>query len=959
MKKILGVIGALTIGIFACMPVVACFSKESQQDDKKGIKKPKETTYNNSLNNLQGTAALMAKKIILADQYEYSSKVLNTMFSNTNAKEAINKLNANDNFYDENDFALDGKSTFGDLSFRYFGNDNGFNNTKFSSNINLNGKKGTSNELVRRFIPDQGFSRISSEAIAEAIELIIKLIPSISTSMVTNILSGFGSTIDFSILENKIGHQNIKYISQTVKQIFTNKVIVEKINQRISRMDVVRESYDLSLTNITGAMFICISNGITLIKNPQFVPYVTSTDNDIKMNLPKAAESLYLNIQPLNASSKVKDFKKEITLANALNYAQAAQEFAKGLQFFQMQFSVFDKTKSTIPKNGQYLFDNELNNKKVYEKLLKGKIGNKFAATSINLKYLLTTLKYYLGAIGNQNDPEGRRLQKFIFILFGDNTEVTEKFEFDWSETGNTVRHKWNFLSKNGSSGTNFGYYLIRNYLVGENSTVAESIWRSLTSVKVPAIGAISKISLQNFKNLIKSDQFYYLICNFFYALANDEGVSDGFKGPLNQTLKKLFNKTIVGVTNFPKYLTKNLFLSLYSKDFRTEFSVNIGSIYSINIWDKFNDSTKNSVNQFLGGPDIPMNIQSVLKKELSSFLNSSDPKDLWNYYTKKTIPEIIDNLSSDFNINESHDLKKLQSYGIYISDILKLFNNYLVNNQYTDEYGVIQKGNIISQILENLPNFLRILGITSFGVKENSLWDFLSKHFFIPNHKEHEIRKGINLNIGNKLIYANDKKELIKVLNDNYSTSSKNQITLFTNRPKLATADKVTQKQINESGYIIENWNDIFDVSNKEFWVVNQFKSAGKYIIVEIEKVIVEHVSIDFLNEVEVTDHLQEIFQVLNRIYKKINIVKNYKKEVQENFENEAQYQWVFSKPHLIANKIISSQIMKVIYINSQTNAKIAYEFQYSRKQGTWPFKFDSISKKTEADLKEKWSHI
>ncbi|WP_027063007.1 MOLPALP family lipoprotein [Mesoplasma seiffertii] len=955
MKKFLSVLGALTIGVSASTTVAACLPKKSQQDDKNNVRKPKEKVFNNSLNNLQGTAALMAKKVILGDQYQYSSKVLNSMFNHLKAKDSINQLNENDKPYNENDFALDEQATFGDLSFRYFGNDMSFKKTELSSNIKLNGRKGTSNELLTKFIPEQGFLGIDGETIAEAIDMIIKLIPSISTNMITNILKGFGAGIDFSILENKVGKQNLKYISQAVKLIFTNQNIVKSINQGITKMDVIRESYDLSLANMTGAMFISIANGVSLIKNPQFVPLATNTDADVKTNLSKAAESLYLGIQPLDSDSKLISSKPKLTLDNTLNYIKAGQEFVKGLQFFQMQFSLFDKTKSVNPKNGQNLFDDKLNNKTFYKNLFKGKVGDKFAAANFNFKYLLTTFKYYLGAIGNQNDPEGRRLQKFLFILFGDASQVTEKFEFDWSETGNTVRHQWNFSSKNGSNGANFGYYLLQNFLIGKGATTAESIWKGLTSIKTPVIGALSKISLQDFKGLIKSDQFYYLICNFFYAFSNDEGVSDGFKGPLNQTLKKLFNKTVVGITNFPKYLTKNLFSSLYAKDFRSEFSINIGSIVTINIWDKLDDATKKAVNDFLGGADVPMNLQSVLKKPLSSLLNKTPdelPDELLKFYTKKTIPEIIDSLANDFEIDDKQDLESLQSYGIYIDDVSKLINDYLINNEWVDEYGNSHRGNIISQLLDNLKDTLRIIGITSFGVRDNSLWDFLCKHFFVPDHQEHEVRNGINLTLNGKRVYVDNKQELTKTLSDIYISSAKNKITLFSNKPKIANGNILTQAQINQAGNVIEDWSTLLNTSNKEFWVVNQYRQNpsqdqdNKYVITEVEKIALERVKMDNSKQSEVTDHLQEIFQVLNRIYSHINVVKDYKQEIMQRFNAENQYQWTFSEPQLLDNEIIIGQTLKVVYTNLETQSHVTYEFKYSRSQGTMPFKFDSIAK-------------
>lgn len=56
----------------------------------------------------------MAKKLILADQYQYDSKLINKLVNNLNAQESVNQLADNNHSYDANDFALDNKSTIRD-----------------------------------------------------------------------------------------------------------------------------------------------------------------------------------------------------------------------------------------------------------------------------------------------------------------------------------------------------------------------------------------------------------------------------------------------------------------------------------------------------------------------------------------------------------------------------------------------------------------------------------------------------------------------------------------------------------------------------------------------------------------------------------------------------------------------------------------------------------------------------
>ncbi|WP_027063008.1 MOLPALP family lipoprotein [Mesoplasma seiffertii] len=927
MKKMLAVLGAVSLTASSSVAVVACTPKVKDQD-----KAPDPSTYNNSLANLQGSAALVAKKAILADQHGYSFQTLQNKMGIKLAEKQVNSLNMDGKQFDSKDRGLDEFSTVNELESRYFGNNNSLSKTELTENINLKGKLGNGKGAVAQAVP---------ENIAGILELAMSILPSLTTEVLTNLVGSLGPIVKLPDLNQTLGSQLVSVISSVAKLTLTASK--ETINKAIDSIDVVQETQSVSVENLTGAMLISLSNGIALLKDPNYELLKVSSDAEIKAGMSKSAKTI---IGLLSSKTEFEVSQTDSIIDSIPQYLKVIQQFIKMAQFLQMSLSLYDSTKSSLVTDGNHLFSTAKTNAQYYDENIKGKkVSEKFVSSSINLKYLLTSLKYHLGSINSENDPDGRKLQKLIFILFGDGNTFTRK-----GGLRPKVTHTLNFKEKNASAATNFVYYVVQELLTDE---ILGNLYQTIKDINVPVIGSITSLKKEEFIQLFRDEQFYFLIGNIFYALTNDLGVFDANGSPLNQILSKL-NVLAATAVYFPKYLTGNLFSSLYKGNFKTEFIIELKAIITvarINVWDKLPENIKNSVDGFLGGAEVPMNLQSVLSKSLKSLIGKTDTQaTLGDYYLKLTIPELINDITNDFGIDETKTLKNLQTYGIYFDDFKTLFNQFILNNKYVDSQGKEHTGNLVSQIVENLPDLFNILGFSKNGVIKGSLWEFVIKHFLAPDvdHLNHEIKKGKNITFTNgPTKFAKTAEELETILNNFFQAGPKYKM-LYLNGAtvpddyalgKILTDDLITKANL--------SLEDIME--SKESSVIAVVYNESSKVVAENNVLSLANVEINNIGDDQELgkDHLPELTGGIVKIYNKLNVSTDLSLEMNERFTNQELYSWTFEDPELMSDKVsIKSQKMSVLYKNPKTNEQVRYNFKYSRESINKVFNIEYMQK-------------
>ncbi|AUF83343.1 MOLPALP family lipoprotein [Mesoplasma syrphidae] len=927
MKKMLAVLGAVSLAASSSVTVVACTPKIEEPSTT-----PDPSTYNNSLANLQGSAALVAKKAILADQHRYSYQTLQNKMGIKLAEKQVNSLNMDGKVFDNKDRGLDEYSTVSELESRYFGTNTSLLKTELTDNINLNGNLGNGKGAVSQAVP---------ENIAGILELVMQILPVLSTESINSLVGGLGPILKLPDLNDTLGSNIVSAISLAAKIVLDNSS--DLINKEIESMNVVEETQNVSLENLTGAMFISLTNGIAFLKDSTHKTLTISSDEEIKQNLASAAKII---VQSGSAKSSLGNLDMDSIIKNIPQYIKAIKEFVKMAQLLQMSLSLYDSTKNVNVIDGNHLFDSNTTNGDYYKNNIKGKkVSTTFASSNINLKYILTALKYHVGSLNSKEDPEGRNFQKLLFALFGDDNSIT--VTSGWFPK---VNNTFDFKNKNASSGTNFIYYVIQELLTDE---ILESVHKAIKDIKVPVIGSITSMTKEDFIKMIRDDQFYYLIGNLFYALSNDKGVIDASKGPLNQILSKL-NGLAATAIYFPKYMTENLYSSLYRGNFKTDFSLDFKvlgvTVSSINVWEKLPENIQNTVNDFLGGSDVPMNIKSVLNKSLGSFIGKTDSQGiLGEHYLKLTIPELINDITGDFGIDETKTLKNLQSYGIYIEDFKSLFNNHILNNKYVDSQGKEHMGNIVSQIVENLPELFNILGINKDGVTEGSVWEFIVNHFLAPNeeHLQHEVKQGQNITFNGKTKFAKSAEDLENVFKTFFETGPKNKLLYLKGKEApegFTPGSKLTEEKINSVTKM--TLDEILKTDEKDLIVVNYYE--GENIVVENNSITLAKVNLDNIDkEQELTDHLPELLKGIVNIYNKLNVITDLSLEMNERFMNESLYSWTFENPELMNDKVsIKSQRMSVLYKNPKTNQDVRYNFLYSRESINKVFSIDYMEK-------------
>ncbi|WFQ94180.1 MOLPALP family lipoprotein [Mycoplasma feriruminatoris] len=579
MRKILAIFSSLTLvstGVFST--VLACKKNPTPTT----IKPNTDSTIilkNNSLNNIKTTSATLLKQVVLADTYGYNFDFLKSYFNNKNFNEQAKryKLNA------ENKDNITLTTDFEDALSTYFSKNLTIKNNQ---NVNLDGIKGSNVDFLTSVLPKSLFGA-TSEQISGAISLILENISSAGLSGLLDLAKNIDINSKFSSFVSNLKVSK-SLITTLLNTIFTNDKFLNELNKDIEAFDALNLYKDFELSELNNLALLNILDGVNglLDKNYNLISGdIEQKENSLNVKLWETSKTFFRKIKKIDTNStstslsNLSNSDTSIIPAEINRYIKVAASLIRGLELFQYLFSLFDDTrKDGIDISEEKIFDKSKNNidfikekykiqsnngeKKISSLSSKNGTNGSTTNTSINLKYLIDTLNYYLGSL--EKKEHANRLRQFISILFsGKHNEFKYKPDNNSGNNGSTSTESTSteykslfFEFENGS-----GNKLKDIKLNGFQTFITAIIFESLANIK-----------LQNLKigngifNIFKSYIEKVDLRNFFEnELFLKKGLADIFISLENLIIdsfisnKPLFNDNIVEIIKNLGNVLKNL----------------------------------------------------------------------------------------------------------------------------------------------------------------------------------------------------------------------------------------------------------------------------------------------------------------------------------------------------------------------------------------------------------------
>ncbi|WFQ93343.1 MOLPALP family lipoprotein [Mycoplasma feriruminatoris] len=843
MRKILAIFSSLTLvstGVFST--VLACKKNPTPTT----IKPNTDTTIilkNNSLNNIKTTSATLLKQVVLADTYGYNFDFLKSYFNNKNFNEQAKKYKLNAENKDNITLTTD----FEDALSTYFSKNLTIKNNQ---NVNLDGIKGSNVDFLTSVLPKSLFGA-TSEQISGAISLILENISSAGLSGLLDLAKNIDINSKFSSFVNNLKISK-SLITTLLNTIFTNEKFLEELNKDIELFDAVSLYKEFDLSDLMNLSLLNILDGVNgiLDKNYKLMSdSIKQSENSLNVKLWDTSKTFIRKIKKIDisassvSSSELSNNGESIIPDNIKRYINVAASLIRGLQLLQYQFSLFDETKTgdfkinddNIFKKGKSNTDfikeiyglngnggsgSSSSNKKI-SSLNNGSSNGSGSKTTINLKYLLDTLNYYLG---NANKKENAyRLRQFLGILFsGKYTENKYKNESVNNGSGNnggsntnaTLDYKSLFFEFNGNGNKT----LKEIKLNGLQTFLTAILFESLSNIKLQnlkidnPIFSIAKTYIEkiDLKNFFESDVFLKKgLADVFVSLINliiDAFISN--KPILNDN----FDKIIENIPLILKKITTDDLLKALFKNANGTVEI-IKKILENFV--KFDDISKKIEDFIKKQPTfslVKVGIKSlipILGENFFEYIYDKNVEQTFDTIATITDKNIIDNLSKKLNIQIPAALgfilpyfKKLavslrnifpsnvhlnlqNLFSIKLSDFIKMdsepsFGSYYMNKSITEILNELSSSNGSSSKLKELND--------SYGLKIESLKDFI-KGIFKYEYKWNN-GKSVEKNIFSIILENPNKfKEIIGLTNEGMKKDSKSLIDLFAN--KLVPSDK------------------------------------------------------------------------------------------------------------------------------------------------------------------------
>ncbi|QVK05778.1 MOLPALP family lipoprotein [Mycoplasma mycoides] len=676
MKKILAILSSLTLvstGVFST--VLAC--KKTLTPTTKPNTNNNKVLKNNSLDNIKTTSAMLLKQAVLADVYGYNFDFLKSYFNNKNLNEQAKKYKLNTEIKDNITLSTD----FEDALANYFSTNLVI---KKNDNVNLDGIKGTDIDFLTSVLPKTVFGTTSKQ-ISAAISIILENISGAGITGLLDLAKNIDVNSKFSdfVKNLKVSKELITTLLNT---IFTNDKFLKELEEEINKFDALTLYKDFELSELSNLALLNILDGINgiLDKDYQLVSSDIKKNNGSSLNvrLWDTSKTFINTLAKFDQTSNITTISSfsnstspTILPTNIKRSIKTAASLIRGLELFQYLFSLFDESRKDEfkisdenifdknKKNSEFLKDtyklnssnggsNNWSNK--IEGLKKNGTSNgSTSKTTLNLKYIIDTLQYYLGNLDKSD--KAYRLRQFIGILFS-GKYIESSYKSD--NNGNSSNeYKSIFFEFNGTSESKIKEIKLNGFQIFLTSILFESLSNiRLQNIKIDnpifnlAKPFIEKINLKNF---FESEAFLKKgLADFLISLMNL--ITDSF----------VYNQPLIN-DNFDKILEN---LSKILKNLKTEdllkglFKDTNGIVSSlkslIENYLKFEDISK-KIDDFIKNKDT----YSLVKVGIKSFIPILGNK-FFEYIYDGKVEQTFDtlaNLSNDVLIRTLVEKLKIQ----------------------------------------------------------------------------------------------------------------------------------------------------------------------------------------------------------------------------------------------------------------------------------------------------------
>ncbi|UZK64527.1 MOLPALP family lipoprotein [Mycoplasma mycoides subsp. capri] len=833
MKKILAILSSLTLvstGVFST--VLAC--KKTPTPTTKPNTNNNKVLKNNSLNNIKTTSAMLLKQAVLADMYGYNFDFLKSYFNNKNLNEQAKKYKLNTEIKDNITLSTD----FEDALANYFSNNLVI---KKNDNVNLDGIKGTDIDFLTSVLPKTVFGTTSKQ-ISAAISIILENISGAGITGLLDLAKNIDINSKFSdfVKNLKVSKELITTLLNT---IFTNEKFLKELTEEIDKFDALTLYKDFELSELSNLALLNILDGINgiLDKDYQLVSSDIKKNNDSSLNLKlwDTSKTFINKIAKFDQTSNVTTISSlsnstspTILPANIKRNIKTAASLIRGLELFQYLFSLFDDTrKDEFKISDENIFDKSKKNSEFIKNIYKingssggsnndskienlnknGTSNSSGSKTTLNLKYIIDTLQYYLGNLDKSD--KAYRLKQFIGILFsGKYTENIYKSETNNGDSSN--EYKSLFFEFNGNSGNQIKEIKLNGFQIFLTSILFESLSNiKLQNIKIDnAIFNLAKPFIEkiNLKNFFESEVFFKKgLADFLISLMNL--ITDSF----------IYNQPLIN-DNFDKILEnlskilKNLKIEDLLKGLFSENNGLVGSLKTlVEKYIKF-DEISTKIDDFIKNKET----YSLVKVGIKSFIPIFGNK-FFEYIYDGKVEQTFDtlaNLSNDVLIRTLVEKLKIQIpaalnfilpyfkkiaislrtifppnvhlnlknlFTIKLSDFIKLENKPNFGSDYLDKsittiLNELSGADDSGSKLKDLDN--------AYGFKIDSLKEFINKIFkydYKWNGKDSENGNLISLLLNN----PNKFKEIIGLTEEGMKKDSNSLIDILSN--KLIPNDK------------------------------------------------------------------------------------------------------------------------------------------------------------------------
>ncbi|QVK04986.1 MOLPALP family lipoprotein [Mycoplasma mycoides] len=833
MKKILAILSSLTLvstGVFST--VLAC--KKTLTPTTKPNTNNNKVLKNNSLDNIKTTSAMLLKQAVLADVYGYNFDFLKSYFNNKNLNEQAKRYKLNTEIKDNITLSTD----FEDALANYFSTNLVI---KKNDNVNLDGIKGTDIDFLTSVLPKTVFGTTSKQ-ISAAISIILENISGAGITGLLDLAKNIDINSKFSdfVKNLKVSKELITTLLNT---IFTNDKFLKELEEEIEKFDALTLYKDFELSELSNLALLNILDGINgiLDKDYQLVSGDIKKNNGSNLNVKlwDTSKTFINKVAKFDQTSNVAKISSlsnstspTILPANIKRSIKTAASLIRGLELFQYLFSLFDESrKDEFKISDENIFDKDKKNnefiKGIYkingsnggpnngskiETINKNKTSNGSASkTTLNLKYIIDTLQYYLG---NLDKPDkAYRLRQFIAILFsGKYTQNSYKLEDNNGNSSN--EYKSLFFEFNGTPENKIKEIKLNGFQIFLTSILFESLSNiKLQNIKIDnAIFNLAKPFIEkiNLKNFFESEVFLKKgLADFLISLMNL--ITDSF----------VYNQPLIN-DNFDKILEN---LSKILKNLKTEdllkglFKDTNGIVSSlkslIEKYVKFEEISK-KIEEFMKNKDT----YSLVKAGIKSFIPILGEK-FFEYIYDGKVEQTFDtlaNLTNDVLIRTLVEKLKIQIpaalnfilpyfkkiamslrtifppnvhlnlknlFTIKLSDFIKLENKPNFGSDYLDK----SITTILNELSGSDGSVSKLKDLdNSYGFKIDSLKEFINKIFkydYKWNGKDSE-----NGNLISLLLNNPDKfKEIIGLTEEGMKPNSNSIIYILSN--KLIPNDK------------------------------------------------------------------------------------------------------------------------------------------------------------------------